>query len=307
MPACAHLTHAHTRIHMMTNRDPRMTQTAEAVFVGSSRQVKPASQSQRLTPRLYKQLPSASAPCNVPGARPPAPHSHMRRPPAPHHLSTASSAGPPTWKHSQYFLRQNDFLQLHPLRCRPDAPAAATTTGVCVSCPCNPGAWTTHHTRTAQLHDNATWKLRRNASPPSQATKHQPPACGIDKRTPRAHIRPGTLTVILGLKALGLRSMIASTALCRTASFSRLLKHCTAGAGPAGTTHARVGHASGRGFATRRILHKANPSPARRRPTPGAACAKAPTCMQLHISQYRLDAKHSQYLHAKRSCQVLKL
>jgi hypothetical protein len=117
----------------------------------------------------------------------------------------------PAWKHSQYFLRQPDFLQLQPLLWR--ALAAALSSCSESQAGLQPGG---QSARGDACHAGAAMGL----------CKAEP--VGV---TPRTSVTvPGSRTIpgwILGRKALGLRSRMASTAAWRTLSLSRLLQQLT--------------------------------------------------------------------------------
>jgi len=117
----------------------------------------------------------------------------------------------PAWKHSQYFLRQDDFLQLQPRRWRPAAsepPPAAPEPPLAPTLP--PVA-----ARAPELDGSPSRPPPPPPPPPPEAPPPLPAPAAAAPEEPR----------ILGRKALGLRSSIASTAACRVPSHSRLLQH----------------------------------------------------------------------------------
>lgn len=165
------------------------------------------------------------------------------------------------WKHSQYFLRQVLFLQLQPLVWRGARPsAAARVAAISASLPCDLNREVST-TRGLHQHEHRPHLLNNPLEATPDVTPTRCEVCRLDlgPQIPRmssacaahpgcrhayfcpchlgtlsrlsstdAHCPvPAVLTWILGLKALGLRSKMASTALCRVASFSLLFKHVT--------------------------------------------------------------------------------
>ncbi len=170
----------------------------------------------------------------------PTPRSHTARA----HGSGCPIAGARTWKHSQYFLRQALFLQLQPLECL--APGSATMA------PTYPSSWVICTCAGERCKDGPGWSRGRQRVAPANTQPrlfgvrrcHRPgrrvrvcfcprPRCrwspsGPHRTTPARY----ALTWILGRKALGLRSRMASTAAWRVCSCSGLLEqlrqlHCS--------------------------------------------------------------------------------
>jgi hypothetical protein len=131
-------------------------------------------------------------------------------------------AGAPAWKHSQYFFKQPLFLQLQPLLWRAPPERRLSV------CRVAGWGWEGGHSLPRGL---------RIAMTPSCHAQHPLPAVGTHNSSRRplsvctnTHTHPATAApaaltppAILGRKAFGLRSRMASTAACRVASCSRLL------------------------------------------------------------------------------------
>lgn len=101
------------------------------------------------------------------------------------------------WKHSQYFFRHPDLRQWQPRVCLP----CTGSTGSCVRNDTQRG-----RERIGQGRREKATKVERASTPP-------PVVCG--------------LMLIFALKADGLRSSVAATALRTASSFSGVLLHPT--------------------------------------------------------------------------------